>query len=744
MALPNIVIIGGGVAGLTAAHEFKERGFSVTVYERKPNPHSGGPAALGGKARSFPAHPAHAYGWAEPGGKSALEKAPRVVLQPAEHGFRFFPGFYQHVIDTLRRIPAEPGRYVIDNLIDIEQGAYAQIGKPFFRFGTRRPDSPRQLLKALERLFLDNPDLGLTPIEAAFAAAKLVNGMTMCKERREAELENVSWWDYMRADDMSEAYRTVVVNGLSQNFVAMDARLSSSRTAITIIARLLNDLTTPGRSVDRILNGPTSEVWIEHWHGSLATAKPGQPAVTFVNAEIESLDFDPVASRITGIKPKGAATITDADAYYILAVPVEAATKILDNTAAATPEIFEHSPSLKSIKDLKVNWMTGIVYYLQADVEMCPGHIVYLNSPWAITSISQNQFWQTKLPDVSPGRASRAGVAPGADLGGLISVIVSDWDTPGTREFPRAAREADSPEEIAREALAQIKAHMTGLGKKDRPKNDRPKYMGAQERTLSDENVVGYCLDTAIVFKPALLGLMTARGFANLLQNWVTSPEVLQLGRQLQVLLSPPEAMLADWKDLKELKDEDGWAKLYARMLGRDVLAGPLGKPVMSWLLSSASGQELMKQLEPIEADRRAASFANFVMLNLLHFLVTQNQEPLFINTIGSWSARPTAVTGIENLFLASDYVKTNTDLATMEGANEGARRAVNGILDAVDSKRPRCAIFEFDESAALAPFRIVDKELFELGLPHPSFLVDPFLSFGAKFGKQARKWAGL
>src|SRR5258706_384787 len=637
MALPNIVIIGGGVGGLTAAHEFKERGFSVTVYERKPNPHSGGPAALGGKARSFPAHPAHAYGWAEPGGKSALEKAPRVVLQRPEHGFRFFPGFDQHVTATLRRIPAEPGRYVIDNLIDIEQGAYAQIGKPFFRFGTRRPDSPRQLLKALERLFLDNPDLGLTPIEAAFAAAKLVNGMTMCKERRETEVENVSWWDYMRADDMSEADRTVVVNGLSQNFVAMDARLSRSRTAITI-----------------------------------------------------------------------------------------------------------NPPPLKLIKDLKVNWMTGIVYYLQADVEMCPGHIVYLNSPWAITSISQNQFWQTKLPDVSPGRASRAGVAPGADLGGLISVIVSDWDTPGTREFPRAAREADSPEEIAREALAQIKAHMTGLGKKDRPKNDRPKYMGAQERTLSDENVVGYCLDTAIVFKPALLGLMTARGFANLLQNWVTSPEVLQLGRQLQVLLSPPEAMLADWKDLKELKDEDGWAKLYARMLGRDGLAGPLGKPVMSWLLSSASGQELMKQLEPIEADRRAASFANFVMLNLLHFLVTQNQEPLFINTIGSWSARPTAVTGIENLFLASDYVKTNTDLATMEGANEGARRAVNGILDAVDSKRPRCAIFEFDESAALAPFRIVDKELFELGFPHPSFLVDPFLSFGAKFGNQARKWAGL
>jgi hypothetical protein len=55
--------------------------------------------------------------------------------------------------------------------------------------------------------------------------------------------------------------------------------------------------------------------------------------------------------------------------------------------------------------------------------------------------------------------------------------------------------------------------------------------------------------------------------------------------------------------------------------------------------------------------------------------------EPLLINTPGSWRFRPEAETQIENLFLAADYVRTYTDLATMEGANEAARRAVNGIL---------------------------------------------------------------
>ena len=35
---------------------------------------------------------------------------------------------------------------------------------------------------------------------------------------------------------------------------------------------------------------------------------------------------------------------------------------------------------------------------------------------------------------------------------------------------------------------------------------------------------------------------------------------------------------------------------------------------------------------------------------------------------------------------LAADYVRTHTDLATMEAANEAARRAVNGILCAAGS----------------------------------------------------------
>lgn len=80
----TVAVLGGGVGGLTAAHELAERGLSVTVFEAADS--------LGGKSKS------HAY-----------KPTPGVSL-PAEHGFRYVPGFYRHLRDTLKRIPRTTAR----------------------------------------------------------------------------------------------------------------------------------------------------------------------------------------------------------------------------------------------------------------------------------------------------------------------------------------------------------------------------------------------------------------------------------------------------------------------------------------------------------------------------------------------------------------------------------------------------------------------------------------------------------
>src|SRR5689334_12075162 len=64
----RVAVLGGGVSGLSAAHELAERGYAVTVYEYYDT--------LGGKARSMNV-PGTAAGSRKP--------------LPGEHGFRFFP-----------------------------------------------------------------------------------------------------------------------------------------------------------------------------------------------------------------------------------------------------------------------------------------------------------------------------------------------------------------------------------------------------------------------------------------------------------------------------------------------------------------------------------------------------------------------------------------------------------------------------------------------------------------------------
>ena len=80
--MTTVIVIGGGVAGMSAAHELIERGYTVRVFERQALP--------GGKARSVTV---------DGTGKNGRKDL------PGEHGFRFFPRFYRHIIDTMDRIP---------------------------------------------------------------------------------------------------------------------------------------------------------------------------------------------------------------------------------------------------------------------------------------------------------------------------------------------------------------------------------------------------------------------------------------------------------------------------------------------------------------------------------------------------------------------------------------------------------------------------------------------------------------
>ncbi len=536
---PTVAVLGGGVGGLSAAHELAERGFAVTVYERRER--------FGGKARSIPVP-----GSGE-GGRQDL---------PGEHGFRFFPGFYKHVTDTMGRIPiGDHGRTCLDNLVTTTRILLARAGKPERLWVARFPETDSDFETGLLALF-DHLDIPLD--EVHFFISRLMGLATSCDERYLAEFELTPFWDFIEAPARSSNYQRYLGQGFTRSLVAMRAEESSTRTVGRILWQLFLGILIPGRAFDRLLNGPTNEVWIDPWCEHLTrlgvTLVPGAP--------VRSLNLAGDRLRSVTIERRGQAAEITAD-FYVAAVPVEIMHGLV------TADIARAAPSISRLGELRTAWMNGIQFFLKTDQPLADGHQIYLDSSWALTSISQRQFWRNR-------DFSQYG---NGQVGGILSVDVSNWTTPGSFNG-KAAIECATREEVKEEVWRQLKAALNVDGL----------------RQIEDENLLAWFLD----------------------------PDI-------------------------ELPNPTGIANL----------------------------------------------------------------EPLLINHAGSLALRPEAFTEIRNLFLASDYVRTHTDLATMEGANEAARRAVNAILAVSGTAAAPCGLWEFDVPDALRAAQALDHIRFKMGLPN-------------------------
>ncbi len=532
------------MAGLTAAHELIERGYRVTVFE---------PSAWGGKARSIPV-PGTARG-----GRRNL---------PGEHGFRFFPGFYHHVPNSMRRIPFGKGT-VGDHLAAATTGKFLRANgrADGFVFGIG-PD-PEQLLtpEGLRRYLMDTlRGSTVPPHELVWFVERLLVFLTSCDERRMGQWEHRSWWDFIGASTRSKEYQTVLASGLTGSLVAARADLASTRTIGNMGEAFVLNMLNRGNDgeLDRVLDLPTNEAWINPWMKHLR-----QLGVRFVRGQaleryvVKGGRIEAAVLRSASGKRKR----VEAD-WFVSAMPVERARETL------TAPVLKRAPSLRHLDKLRPDWMVGIQYFLTERVDLAHGHISFIDAPWALTALTQAQFWGGRnLPkDYGDGKVKD-----------ILSVDISNWDAPGI-VYGKPAKRC-TPQQIATETLAQIRAHDTAGAK------------------LPDRIFHSWFLDPGVKWNPR-----TRRN---------------------------------------------------------------------------------------------------------------SNATPLLINTVGSWQHRPEAVTEIPNLFMSGDFVRTDIDLATMEGANESARAAVNGILEEHGSKAERVQTFTLYNPPEFEPLKAIDRQLYRAGLPN-------------------------
>ncbi len=400
----------------------------MTVYERK--------SALGGKARSMDV-PGSARGGRRP--------------LPGEHGFRFIPGFYHNLPDTLRRIPF-PGNAngCHDNLVPSTEVMLARIGRediriPFGSIGTPPPVlTPDAFLRVLTAFF--ETFSHLPAHEIAHFAGRLLVWFTSCERRRTEVWERVPWFDFTRAARMSANYRQLLAIGITRNIVATKAEVASTKTVSTCVeAFLFNAL---GRGADgepdRVLNAPTNEAWINPWLAHLTSL-----GVEFRTGwEVADLTLDD--GRITEAvlrDASGARRTVTAD-HFVSAMPVEHARRTWNARVRAA------DPRLARCDRLETDWMTGIQFYLTEPTPVIHGHINHIDSPWSITAVSQAQYWS--------GRNFRADYGDGT-VADCLSVDVSEWDRPGIL-YGKTARQC-TREEVAREVWAQMKAGLNDTGR---------------------------------------------------------------------------------------------------------------------------------------------------------------------------------------------------------------------------------------------------------------------------------------
>lgn len=587
--MTRVAIFGGGVGGLTAAHELRDRGYEVDIYELKD--------VWGGKARSM--------------SKWDTGVGDRKDL-PGEHGFRFFPGFYRHVPDTMGRIDTNgDGKTVLDGLVSSTEVEFLQTERDRVVLPARFPRSLKEWGKAIFDA-THAQGLGFAPGEARHFLWLCAKILMSCNQRRFQQLEFIPWWQYTQAEQHSGQYKKLLAIGLTRSLVAMRAETASTRTVGIVFLQVALDMIRPGDTSDRVLNGPTSEVWIDPWVDQLTAH-----GVRF-HSKHQLLDLSVSDGRISGavvIGPDGETKEIVAD-YYISSLPAEVMARFVtrDDLAAV-------APSMANVDKLTVQWMNGIQFYVRKPYPIVNGHTIFSDSAWALTSISQAQFWAEPITDFGDGTVED-----------VLSVDISNWDAKGeyTTDLPASHC---TREEIATETWAQLEKHLQRAG--------YPITWDDIEGWFLDPDILMPVEDTADVDRAKLA---TQRGVKN-----------------IGALLAAHKQANLEVHGVDESKPED------------------------------------------------------------------HNLEPLLINTIGSWYDRPGASVEIPNLFLAADYVQTHTDLATMEGANEAARRAVNALLDEDGSKAEKAKVWKLKEPWIFAPFKWIDSLICKIFPPkHPAVDVQP------------------
>ncbi len=423
----NVAIFGGGVAGLSVAHELLQTNgdFKITVYEER--------ADVGGKADSQSEHIVSTIG------------ARGDLL--GEHGFRFYPGFYRYVTGVMREIKSPPSsdKTVFDHLAVSEETGIAYPGSFIKLLRRPRPDAGLHVFEMLLTVLRTSELMNAHAEDVARAALARLKFASSCDARR-ATWEDTRWLDFLGGDKLSPQY-LAFERALNRTLSAMGPDDTNARDVGEIGLQFLLGGVRPSERTDALLGGPTRDVWLAPWRTQLE----GRGVVFTTGARLTALTRNPTSGTITSASVQHADGTTElignAD-FYVCALPLNEAYGLLKGDVADAFPIPVFQNANAALYSRMTQWMVGAQFYLSEDLPLVNGHFFIPDSPWALSGISQAQFW---VRDHKPFEA----LYGDGTVKGVLSVAISDWDTAASGF--KAAKDCASVDEVLELTLQQLK-----------------------------------------------------------------------------------------------------------------------------------------------------------------------------------------------------------------------------------------------------------------------------------------------
>jgi uncharacterized protein with NAD-binding domain and iron-sulfur cluster len=810
VATEKVVIIGGGIAGLSAAQELAERHFEVHVFERR--------SRYGGKAASL------TIGEHD----SPYKSGPKGL--PGEHGFRFFPGWYRHLPDTLKRIPYKD-KTVYENLVAADVNVLASYDRDPIRALLRIPTSINEL-KTATQFPVDLFKLGITPDDVKFFFGKLWTFLTSSEERRRTVYDNQTWWDFLEADKQSPEFRAYLVDAATRNTVAARPKEASAYVIAKIAIQTLLDTLTPQTAFDRVLNGPTNEVWIDPWvdylRGLGVWFHDGYEldaiqledrrikSVTFTKTQelrraSKQLDFykvlsDPEHSQaidqffadcleiVSPLKGKAEDAGPSAELTRAQKVAIEAeeesrkaeeeARKAEEDAEEATEEAKEKAKKAAAAEqaaafaDIRALFdrVCRSVPFKNIDKQSLEKELSFsflsnVEVGWGSWKRAQVNF-KSRLSDLKRD-----------DRLNKDQWLVLEQEIRNRRDqYQQMCGQIQIDKDVlawAAELVAEAISSTAEPVKADYfvfalPVEQMAYYVNrsdtlqSYDKSLSNIILLSEHVDWMAGIQFYLSDVVNVtRGHIDLLdsewaltaisevQFWkdidlksrgigantgkvksILSVDISAWGNRGRFLrkeaynCTRAEIAAEVWNQLKTSLNRPQKAPLLkdTMLIGwQDKVNNEHSLPFESYYLDdnivdlldrkkqALYGKFLTVQFSAAELIRKQSRKGRETETSFMYGQRNEiNVEPLMVNRVGALRLRPKARTGISNLFLAGDYVMTNTLLATMEGANESARAAVNELLAAAGSSEAQCDIWPLEEP--LDVFRRIDQVLFRRG----------------------------